>query len=80
MLIINNDLVAKVLTMDEVIEAQEEAFKKLPTGGAIHRPRIDMYVPCQRDDGYFRWGTMEGANDGYFALRMMSDIIHWPND
>ncbi len=80
MLIINNDIVSEVLTMDDVIEAQEEAFKKIPTGGAIHRPRIDMYFPCQRDDGYFRWGTMEGANDGYFAIRMKSDIIHWPKD
>jgi alanine dehydrogenase len=80
MLVINNDIVARVLTMDEVIEAQENAFRKLPTGGAIHRPRIDMYFPCQRDDGYFRWGTMEGANDGYFAIRMKSDIIHWPKD
>ena len=80
MLIINNDLVSQVLTMDEVITAQEEAFKKLPTGGAIHRPRIDTYFPCRRDDGYFRWGTMEGANDGYFAIRMKSDIIHWPRD
>lgn len=80
MYIINNDLVKQVLTMDACISAQEEAFKKLPTGGAIHRPRIDMYVPCQRDDGYYRWGTMEGANDGFFAIRMKSDIIHWPRD
>lgn len=39
-----------------------------------------MYYPCRRDDGYFRWGTMEGANNGYFAIRMKSDIIHWPTD
>jgi alanine dehydrogenase len=80
MYIINNDLVTQVLTMDMCIQAQDEAFKKLPTGEAIHRPRIDMYVPCKRDDGYFRWGTMEGANDGYFAIRMKSDVIHWPRD
>jgi alanine dehydrogenase len=80
MLIINNDLVAQVLTIEDSIRAQEKAFKKIPSGGAIHRPRIDMYVPCQRDDGYFRWGTMEGSNDGYFAIRMKSDIIHWPKD
>jgi len=80
MLIINNDLVAQVLTMDECIRAQEAAFKKIPTGGAAHRPRVDMYFPCRRDDGYFRWGTMEGANDGFFAIRMKSDIMHWPKD
>jgi len=78
--IINNDLVSRLLTMEECIHAQEEAFRKIPTGGAIHRPRIDMYFPCQQDDGYFRWGTMEGANDGFFAIRMKSDIINWPKD
>jgi len=80
MLIINNDQVARLLTMRECIEAQELAFSQLASGRSIHRPRVDMYVPCQRDDGYFRWGTMEGANNGYFAIRMKSDIIHWPKD
>ena len=78
MLIIDNQLVAQLLTMQDCIRVQQEAFTKLPSGGAIHRPRIDMYFPCERDDGYFRWGTMEGANDGYFAIRMKSDIITWP--
>jgi alanine dehydrogenase len=80
MLLINNDLVAQLLTMDDCIRVQDEAFRQLPTGGAMHRPRIDMYVPCERADGYFRWGSMEGANDGYFAIRMKSDIITWPKD
>jgi len=80
MLLINNDLVSELLTMEDCIRVQEEAFSKLPIGGAIHRPRIDMYFPCDREDGYFRWGTMEGANDGYFAIRMKSDIITWPKD
>jgi alanine dehydrogenase len=78
MLIIDNDLVSRLLAMEDCIRVQEDAFRKLPSGGAIHRPRIDMYMPCDRDDGYFRWGTMEGANDGYFAIRMKSDIITWP--
>jgi alanine dehydrogenase len=80
MLIINNDVVSQLLTMEDCIRVQEEAFQKLPTGRSIHRPRIDVYVPCEREDGYFRWGTMEGANDGYFAIRMKSDIITWPKD
>ena len=76
MLIIDNATVTEILTMKDCIRVQEEAFRKLPEGGAIHRPRIDMYFPCDRDDGYFRWGSMEGANDGYFAIRMKSDIIY----
>jgi alanine dehydrogenase len=79
-LIIDNALMSQLLTMDDCIRVQEEAFSKMPSGGAIHRPRIDMYFPCEREDGYFRWGTMEGANDGYFAIRMKSDVITWPKD
>jgi alanine dehydrogenase len=80
MLIIDNRDVTDLLTMADCIRVQENAFRKLPTGGAIHRPRIDLYFPCEREDGYFRWGTMEGANDGYFAIRMKSDIVTWPTD
>jgi alanine dehydrogenase len=80
MLIIDNETVTQLLSMADCIRVQEEAFSKLPTGGAMHRPRIDMYFPCEREDGYFRWGTMEGANDGYFAIRMKSDIMTWPRD
>ncbi|EDM47916.1 ornithine cyclodeaminase family protein [Marinobacter algicola] len=78
MLLINNDDVFKLLTMQDCIRVQEEAFRKIPTGGAIHRPRIDMYMPTDQDDSYYRWGSMEGANDGYFAIRMKSDVITWP--
>ena len=78
MLFIHNDVVAKLLSMRECIDAQERAFRQIPSGGAIHRPRIDMYVPCEREDGYYRWGTMEGASDGIFAIRMKSDIMTWP--
>ena len=80
MLIINNDDVKQLLKMADCIRVQEQAFSKLPSGGAIHRPRIDIYYPCDRDDGYYRWGTMEGANDGYFAIRMKSDVILWPTE
>ena len=80
MILIDNDLVKRLLTMERCIEVQDAAFRQIPGGGAIHRPRIDMYVPCEREDGYFRWGSMEGANDGIFAIRMKSDIITWPSD
>jgi alanine dehydrogenase len=80
LLFIHNDVVAKVLTMKDCIDAQEHAFRQIPSGGAIHRPRLDMYIPCERTDGYYRWGTMEGANDGFFAIRMKSDVMTWPKN
>ncbi|MDA1036150.1 MAG: ornithine cyclodeaminase family protein [Chloroflexi bacterium] len=82
MLFIDNPTVDRVLSMDECIEAQDIAFRGLPSGASVHRPRIDVYVPTDRTDGYYRWGTMEGASKdlGVFAIRMKSDILYWPKD
>ena len=78
MLLIDNEVVARVLTMRECIEVQEGAFAGLSEGKAIFRPRIDTYVPCDREDGYYRFGTVEGASGGFYAVRLKSDIVHWP--
>jgi len=83
MLFLNNDDVQSELTMPDCIRVQEQAFLGLEDGHSAHRPRIDMYVPCERDDGYWRWGTMEGATSvpgPYFAIRMKSDVITWTPD
>jgi alanine dehydrogenase len=80
MLFIHNDVVEKLLTMRDCIEVQERAFCQIAAGTAIHRPRIDMYAPCERDDGYYRWGTMEGVSDGILAIRMKSDVMYWPSN
>lgn len=79
MLFISNPDVERLLSMKECIEVQEASFKAIETGGAIHRPRIDLYAPSNaQTDGYYRWGTMEGWYDGIFAIRMKSDVNTWP--
>jgi alanine dehydrogenase len=78
MLIIDNEVVKSVLTMHDCIAVQERAFAGIPAGAAVSRPRLDTFVPCDREDGYFRFGTVEGASDGVHAVRMKSDIIMWP--
>jgi alanine dehydrogenase len=78
MLFIHNEVSEQVLEMADVIAVQEDALRQAAEGTAVARPRIDVYVPCDREDGYWRWGTMEGANGGYFAIRMKSDIMTWP--
>jgi len=81
MLFIHNDVVADVLTMEDAISCLEQAFGQLVEGTATHRPRCDLYAPSmENQEGYYRWGTMEGYNDGIFAIRMKSDIITWPTD
>jgi hypothetical protein len=63
--------------MRECIEAQERAFAGVLTGASVSRPRLDMFVPCDREDGYYRSGSVEGASDGV-AVRLKSDVMIWP--
>jgi alanine dehydrogenase len=77
MLFINNGVVKQVLDMSTCIKAQEEAFAGLLTGESVFRPRIDMYVPCDRPDGYYRWGDVAGTSHGILAVRLKSDIVIW---
>jgi ornithine cyclodeaminase/alanine dehydrogenase-like protein (mu-crystallin family) len=67
--------------MKSCLDALEIAYGDLLKGDAVYRPRLDVWVPCDRPDGYYRWGTMEGASRemGVFAIRMKSDIVHWPD-
>jgi len=80
MLLINNQEVEELLDMRTCLEALETGYDDLLKGDAVYRPRLDVWVPCDRPDGYYRWGTMEGASRklGVFAIRMKSDIVHWP--
>lgn len=81
MLFINNREVEQLFDMKGCLEALEVGYDDLLKGDAVYRPRLDVWVPCERPDGYYRWGTMEGASRkiGVFAIRMKSDIVHWPD-
>ena len=78
MLMIDNAVVAEVLTMADCIAVQERAFAGLLTGAVVSRPRIDTLTPTSREDSYFRFGSIEGAADGVHAVRLKSDIMTWP--
>jgi alanine dehydrogenase len=76
-LIINNDEVAKVLTMETTMAALEEAYLALAARDAVCRPRIDIRIPTADPAKNYQWGTMEGGSTaGYFAIRMKSDVIY----
>jgi alanine dehydrogenase len=76
-LIINNDEVAKVLTMETTMAALEEAYLALAARDAVCRPRIDIRIPTADPAKNYQWGTMEGGSTaGYFAIRMKSDVVY----
>jgi alanine dehydrogenase len=76
-LIINNNDVEQVLTMEDTIAALEQGYLQLAAGEAVCRPRIDIRIPTSDPARNYQWGTMEGGSTaGYFAIRMKSDIIY----
>jgi ornithine cyclodeaminase/alanine dehydrogenase-like protein (mu-crystallin family) len=76
-LIINNQEVQQVLTMEDTIAALEQSYLQLAAGEAVCRPRIDIRIPTGDPARNYQWGTMEGGSTaGYFAIRMKSDIIY----
>jgi alanine dehydrogenase len=76
-LILNNEDVQSVLTMDITMTALEQAYAELTRGEAVCRPRIDIQIPTKDPKKLYQWGTMEGGSmSGYFAIRMKSDVIY----
>jgi len=76
-LILNNEDVGSVLTMDVAMRALEAAYRQIADGEAVCRPRIDIQIPTRDPKKMYQWGTMEGGStSGYFAIRMKSDIIY----
>ena len=75
-LIINNDDVDKLLTMEMTLDALETSYRNLALGEAVCRPRIDIRIPTKDPAKNYQFGSMEGGSTGgYFAVRMKSDII-----
>ncbi len=76
-LIIDNHAVEQVLTMEMTIEALERSYLALARREAVCRPRIDIRIPTSDPTKNYQWGSMEGGStEGYFAIRMKSDIIY----
>ncbi|HXP93786.1 MAG TPA: ornithine cyclodeaminase family protein [Candidatus Binatia bacterium] len=76
MLLLNNDDISRVLTIDDTIAALERAYRAYVEDEAVCRPRIDIRIPTHRAGHFYQFGTMEGGSTaGYFAIRMKSDVI-----
>ena len=82
MLLLNNQDVARVLTMPLCLEALEGLFQEIAMGDAVGMGRIDLYVPSGEPAPYYRWAIMAGGSkkDGYVCARMISDMVSWPTE
>ena len=79
MLILNNDEIESLLSMDLALGLLEKAYKAQAAGRAVCRPRADLYVPSPAEGGVYAFKSMEGglADPPVVALRLNSDVIHW---
>src|SRR5919109_2324445 len=82
MLLLKDDDVQKVLTMPMTLQALDETQKEIARGNAATMGRIDVYLPCERPESYYRWALMTGGakRDGVVVARMLSDIVSWPGE
>ncbi|MFQ5902159.1 MAG: ornithine cyclodeaminase family protein [Candidatus Binatia bacterium] len=80
MLLLNNQDVARVLTMPLCLEALEGVFREIAIDDAVGMGRIDLYVPSGEPAPYYRWALMAGGSkkDGVVCARMISDMVSWP--
>ena len=78
-LLINNDVAARVLQMEDALVSIENAFGELADGMATFQPRTDLWSPTAREGDYYRWGSLLGAisNPPTLAFRFKSDVITW---
>lgn len=79
-LVLNDEDVKSLLSMDACIEAIEEAYRELAVGRATNAPRRETLVPTSNPEAYYVFKTMEGAlqGRGVLAQRINSDMLTWP--
>ena len=74
MIILNNDEISAVLSMDNCLRFLERAYLEQARETAVNRPRSDMYLPATTSGGVYCFKTMEGAltQEKVVALRLNS--------
>jgi ornithine cyclodeaminase/alanine dehydrogenase-like protein (mu-crystallin family) len=76
-LVVGNEDVEQVLTLDDCFEVVETAYREMAEGRAVNRARSHTYLPTSRPDVAYCLKSMEGgvASLGVMALRLSSDHV-----
>ena len=79
MIILSNEEVSELLSMESCLRHLEAAYVELSEGAAVNRPRSDLYLPATTSNGVYCFKTMEGglSREKIVALRLNSDVIKW---
>src|SRR5262245_7299792 len=80
-LILNNDQIAALLSMQSCIDVLEDAFVELAEGRGAYRRRSDICTPSTHPSGgMYALKSMDGVVPklGVGAIRLNSDILTFP--
>lgn len=80
-LILSNEDIEQILTMEDLVPALEDAYIELVNGRGGNRVRSDIVTPTTlRDDGLYALKSMDGVipKFGIGAVRLNSDILTFP--
>jgi len=79
MLILSNEEIESLLTVDLALKSLERAYIGQARGTAVNRPRSDLYLPGLNEGSVYAFKTMEGGlvESKIVALRLNSDTIRW---
>jgi|SRR6185312_11409868 len=81
-LILSNDEIDSILTMQDCIDVLEDAYRELAMGRGVSRTRSDSFSPTTRPDALYSLKSMDGIVPklGVGAVRINSDIVTWPKE
>jgi ornithine cyclodeaminase/alanine dehydrogenase-like protein (mu-crystallin family) len=75
MIILSNDDIKPILDYKVALDKIHHSYVQLITGEGVCRPHTVVQIPTDDPEEIYQWGSAEGGStDGYFAVRMMSDV------
>lgn len=77
-LLLNNDEIAQLISMQECVEILEDGYREHGHGRVVHRRRSNILVPAGERKTYV-FANFEGTviKHGYHAIRLRSDVNEW---
>jgi len=81
MLVLSNDEIARLLTMQDCMAALEPMYRDYTNSRALLSPRVDNIMPTAHEGGYYAFKHMGGGwpAQRVQALRINSDIVTHPS-
>src|SRR6267142_5165876 len=80
MLILSNEEIAKLLSIEECMAALEPMYRDVADEKVLFSPRVDNIVPNPHPEAYYAFKHMGGTwpAQGVQALRINSDVVTHP--